>query len=221
MVKTLSTLYLGSLLACPIALADEAKLIGVNAHSGLPEGADFSVQPMGYKFGATLHFFVSGENMISFNEDSLKADGWKLGSFPKVSNDGTQASFSITKKGDFIDKLDSIKAAGSVTIFTGTTTETQKHIFEKKGEKAKIGPFTVSIGGKSGGFFSGKGVHIKGKHSTIKKVVVMQDGKELDSNGSSWANDSKTIDFENIKPGAEVSITYWPKLEQKVITFSK
>jgi len=52
-----------------------------------------------------MHFFVTGENMISFDEKSLKADGWKLGSFPKVNDDGTQASFSIQKKGDFIGKV--------------------------------------------------------------------------------------------------------------------
>ena len=197
-----------------------AKLVSVTAAAGVPEGADFQAKPMGYKYGVTLHFFVTGDNMISFDEKSLKADGWKLGSFPKVGEDGTEASFSIHKKGDYLGKVDNIKAEGSVLLFTGgeTKTLTQKI---KVGDKAiEMGPLKVHAGKAKGGF-GGEGLHVRGDIKKIKELKVLQDGKELDSNGSSWFGNSKTFDFKELKGEIEVSLTYWTDLKKIEVSFSK
>jgi hypothetical protein len=215
---TLSVCVAASMLT-PI-FGQSAKLVSVTAAAGVPEGADFQVKPMGYKYGVTLHFFVTGENMISFDKESLKADGWKLGSFPKVGDDGTQASFSIQKKGDYLGKVDKIKAEGSVLIFTGgeTKTLTQKM---KVGDKViEVGPFKVNAG-KAKGMFGGEGVHVRGDIKKVKELMVLQYGKKLESNGTSWSGDSKTFNFKDLKGEVEVSLTYWPNLKKTEVKFSK
>ncbi len=215
---TLSACVAASMLA-PV-FGQSAKLVSVTAAAGVPEGADFQVKPMGYEYGVTMHFFVTGENMISFDEKSLKADGWKLGSFPKVNDDGTQASFSIQKKGDFLGKVDNIKAEGSVILYTGgeTKTITQK---VKVGDKAvEVGPFKVNAG-KSKGFFGGEGLHIKGEIKKIKQVKLLQNGKKLDGQGSSWSGDSKTFNFKGLKGEVEITLVYWPDLKKTEVSFSK
>ena len=80
------------------ATAEDAKLVMVSAAGGLPEGVDFSAKPMNYKFGIKLGFFLEGKDFVRIDEKSLKAEGWTMESFPRVSKDGTQASFSIFKK---------------------------------------------------------------------------------------------------------------------------
>ena len=215
---TLSVCVAASLLS-PV-LGQSAKLVSVTAAAGVPEGADYQVKPMGYEYGATLHFFVTGENMISFDKESLKADGWKLGSFPKVSDDGTQASFSIHKKGDYLGKVGSIEAEGTVVLYTGGETKTIEQKV-KVGDKAvEVGPFKVNAG-KSKGFFSGEGVHVKGDIKKIKEVKVIQKGKKLDDQGSSWSDGSKTFNFKDMKGEVEISVTYWPDLKKTEVSFSK
>ena len=158
--------------------------------------------------------------MISFDEKSLKADGWKLGSFPKVSDDGTQASFSIHKKGDYLAKVDNIKAEGSVELYTGGETKTLIQKINVGDEPVDMGPFKVN-GGKSKGFFGGEGLHVKGEINKIKEVKVLQNGKELDRQGSSWSGDSKTFNFKGLKGEIEISIIYWPDLKKTEVSFSK
>ncbi len=220
MLKTFTlSVYTAASMLTPI-FGQSAKLVSVTAAAGVPEGADFQVKPMGYEYGVTLHFFVTGENMISFDEKSLKADGWKLGSFPKVGDDGSQASFAIQKKGNYLGKVDNLKVEGSVVLYTGgeTKTLTQKM---KVGDKAvEVGPFKVN-GGKSKGFFGGEGLHVKGEINKIKEVKVLQNGKELDRQGSSWSGDSKTFNFKGLKGEIEISIIYWPDLKKTEVSFSK
>ncbi len=195
-----------------------AKLVSVTAAAGIPEGADFQVKPMGYEYGVTLHFFVTGENMISFDKESLKADGWKLGSFPRVSKDGTQASFSIQKKGDYLGKVDGIKAEGSVVLYTGGETKTLTQKINVGDKAVKVGEFTVKAGK---GRFGSEGATVSGDIKKIKDLKVLVKGKELDSNGSSWSDDSKTFDFKGLKGEVEISLTYWPDLKKTEVPFSK
>ena len=215
---TLSVSVAASMLV-PV-FGQSAKLVSATAAAGIPEGADYQVKPMGYEYGVTLHFFVTGENMISFDKESLKANGWKLGSFPKVSDDGTQASFAIQKKGDYLGKVDSIKAEGSIMLFTGGETKTLTQTITVGDKAVKVGPFKVNAG-KSKGFFGGEGVHVKGEIKKIKEVKVLQNTKELDGQGSSWSDDAKTFNYKGLKGEVEISVTYWPNLKKTEVSFSK
>lgn len=197
------------------------KLSKVNLNSllggaGVLAGPDLKVKPQTCEFEVSKHYVVTGENMIFFDKKSLKADGWKLGSFLKVSDDGTQASFSIKKK---CENLDETKVEGSIILYIGGETETliQKM---KVGDKAvEVGPFKVN-GGKSKGFFGGEGLHVKGEINKIQTVKVLQNGKELDRQGSCWSDRSKAFNFKGLKGEIEISISYWPDLKKTEVSFS-
>lgn len=220
MFKTLTLSALTATAMVASSHAQSAKLVSVTAAAGVPEGADYQVKPMGYEYGVTLHFFVEGENMISFDKDSLKAKGWKLGSFPKVGDDGTQGSFSIHKKGDFLGKADALKAEGSVVVFTGSETKSLTQKMAVGAEPVEMGPYKVHLG-KSKGMFGGEGLNVTGEIMKIKEVTVMQGGKKLKNQGSSWSGKSKTFSFKDLKGDAEVTIVYWPNLEKTEVSFTK
>lgn len=220
MFKTLALSTFAAAAMVAASSAQSAKLVSVTAASGLPEGADYQVKPMGYEYGVTLHFFVTGENMISFDEKSLKAKGWKLGSFPKVSDDGNQASFSVHKKGDYLGKVDSLKAEGSVTVFTGAETKSLTQKMTVGDEPVLMGPYKVHLG-KAKGMFGGEGLNLTGEIMKVKEVTVMQAGKKLKNQGSSWSGESKTFNFKDLKGDAEVTVVYWPNLQKTEVSFSK
>ena len=197
------------------------KISKVNLNSsfggaGVLAGPDLKVKPQACEFEVSKHYLVTGENMIFFDEKSLKADGWKLGSFLKVSADGTQASFSIKKK---CENLDEIKEAGSIVLYIGGETETLIQKMNVGGEPVDMGPFNVHVG-KAKDFLSAEGVHVRGEIKKIKEVKVLQDGKELDRQGSCWSDRSKTFNFKGLKGEIEVSICYWPALKKTEVSFS-
>lgn len=199
--------------------ANEAKLIMISAGAGLPEGVDFSAKPMGYEFGTKLTFFIEGKNLISFDKESVTADGWKLGSFPKVSKDGTQASFTITKKGNFMNKLDALKVAGSIALNSAEKTEKVTAAVTVK-EEQNLGPYTVQLKIKAGAEW-GNGVTVKGKLENVKEVTVKQGDKVLKSSGWGGFNQQRTYNFKGIKDGAQVSIEYWGDTKKVTYKFSK
>ena len=96
-MKTILSLV--AVLSCvTFSHAQDAKLIGISSSGGLPANTDFGVRPMGYYEGIRLSYMVKGQNLIGFDKKSLKADGWELASFPKVSKNGDMATFTITKR---------------------------------------------------------------------------------------------------------------------------
>eukprot|EP00112_Aurelia_sp_Birch-Aquarium-sp1_P010178 Seg21867.1 transcript_id=Seg21867.1/GoldUCD/mRNA.D3Y31 product="hypothetical protein" protein_id=Seg21867.1/GoldUCD/D3Y31 len=174
---------------------------------------------MGYKEGITLHFAVQTEGMISFDENSLKAEGWKLGPFPKVSEDGKTATFSLFKAGKLLGKKEEEKAQGTIEIITGEAPVT-KTITLNDGEKPQeVAGCKFSLNLKKEGFFD-TGIKVVGKFENIKSVSIKQDGKITQSSGWGGMNKTRVYTFEDIKNGAEVIITYWPKTTTKTVTFS-
>lgn len=208
-------------LAAPV-FADEANLVMVSASSGIPEGTDFNVKPNNYNYGVTLSFFIEDENLIAFEKGSMEAEGgWKMGTWPKVSEDGTQASFSISKKGNHLKKLDKLKVTGTVKMLTGSkTAKDSKKANTSTAEK--IGPYDVKLVIKPNNNW-GNGVEVKGELDNVKKInVTNPDGKKLEKQGwSGGFNDKKTYNFKGIKDGATVEIVYWTDTTTKTFSFSK
>lgn len=201
--------------------AQEVKHIMTAVSGGLPEAADFSIKPMGYEYGVKLSFLITGNNLIMVDEDSLKTEesGWKLGAFTRVNPDGTLATFSVTKKGEYVGKEGEVRVKGSLTIVTGQNTKTETFTLNKKAAPVVVNDMKVSLGEKN--VFGGQGVKVNGDFSCIKSIVVKQDGKELDDSGTSWSGQKKTYQFSGIEDGAEVSLTYWTDIEEKTIEFEK
>lgn len=203
------------------ALAEEAKLVMISTASGIPEGADFSVKPMGYAYGIKLTFFLEDENLIAFDKESLEAEGgWKLGTWPKVSNDGDQASFTISKKGNFLKKLDKVKVNGSIKLISGIKSE-KKSAKANTTSQVDIGDFKVKLKIKKGNRW-GNGVEVEGDCKIIKNIsVTNESGKKLKKGSWSGFNKKKTYNFQGIEENATVDIEYWTETEVKTFTFKK
>jgi len=218
-MKVISTLLSLSLLGSSL-LAEEAKLVKIDVSSGLPEGVDFRAKPNGYEYGIKLSYFVEGSNFIRIKENSLKLDGWKLGSFPGISEDGTQLSFSVTKKGNYINKVDSTTAEGTVTIVTGGKIE-KKSLTATTKEEKEVGPFKVQLKIEKDANSWGNGIIVKGPIDDIKNISAMVGGKDVKSNSSSSYNNEITYGIKNIEDNCEVTIEYYADTAEKVITFKK
>jgi hypothetical protein len=52
-------------------------------------------------------------------------------------------------------------------------------------------------------------------------VKALQNGKELDRQGPSWSDGSKTFNFKGLKGEGEVTLIYWPDLKKTEVSFSK
>ena len=199
--------------------AEEAKLVMVTSSAGLPEGVDFSAKPQGYDFGVKLSFFLEGENFIRVKKDSLKANGWELGHFVKISKDFSQASFNITKKGDFSKKLDSLKMNGKLTMVTGNKVE-KKTAKASTAAEVDIGPFKAQINLDPKNQWQ-NGVTISGNLDDIKSVHAKVNGQMVKNSGWSGSNKKRTFNFQSITDATEVQIEYWADTKEKVISFSK
>lgn len=210
-----------TLLSCSAFLqyssATEAKLVMLSCSAGIPESVEFADKPFGYEYGTKLTFFIEGENFIRFDKKSLKAKGWELGSFQKVSKDGSNANFTITSKTNYLNKLDQIKVEGSITALTSAAIETKNVKINNK-TATKVGDFEIKVKINKDNNW-GNGVEVKGAVNNIKSVKLNSSGKK--SNSSSSMNNSKTFFFKEIKETDEITVEYWTKVEEKVITFKK
>jgi len=222
MTTTFRSLLISSLLLS-LAPAQDVKHVMTTSCAGLPDGIKFPVKPMGYQDGIKLTFFLTHENMIEINEDSFKTDqkGWEIGPFAKVSDDGKTASFSIISEKNHFNKEADIKVNGSFTVKTGSNTQSKTFTLKKDADPVEINGMKISLSFKKLGFGGGKGVKVEGDFSSIKSIVVKQDGKTIKSNSSTWTKNMKTYSFKDLKEEAEVTLIWWTDLSQEVIEFKK
>jgi hypothetical protein len=235
------------LLACLVApLAAESfdvQLVQTRVGRPLGDEVPFEVKPMGHEPGVEFSFLIRGADLVAIKDDSVDiatftlADGrqwartrsgranWKQQSFAKVSEDGKLGSFAVTFPGDLHGVVEAATLEGSVTAVVATRSE-EKKLQLTAGDKTlhEAGPFEVS-GAGAGGFFSGGGqdqtsVTVKGDHQAVIEVIVMDGGKKLDGNGSSWSGDSKTFHFDKAAgEQLDVTLRYWVDLKEVAVPF--
>ncbi|MEO0416508.1 MAG: hypothetical protein AAF226_16305 [Verrucomicrobiota bacterium] len=212
-------LFVGLFSVC--SAQEEVQHIMTTSCAGLPEEADFKVKPIGYDFGIKLTFLITGENLIEIDKESLKTEarGWTMGHFPKVNEEGTLATFSISKNQNLLNKEPTAAVKGSIAITTGSETDEQSFAL-KKGETKEVAGLKVSLQLTQKGF-SSESVKVTGDFSKVKSILVTQNGTELETRSSSWTGDQITYAFEGIKEGAEVTLVYWTDLQKKTIEFQK
>lgn len=214
----------------------KVELVQYKVGSSLGDEVPFEVKPMGHKFGAELSFLVKGEGLVAFKDDSvviksmIDRDGkelskntrgkavWKEGSFPKVSEDGDLASFSVELRGDLMGKLEGATIDGSVVMSTGGETDKGSGKLSKGAKPVEIGPFKVSIG-KAGMFGrDGTSIKIQGDYAAIIELEVKDGDKKLDDSGTSWSGDTKTYSFEKAEAKElDVTISYWKNLSEVTV----
>ena len=211
----------------------EVQLVQMSANADLPRSVPREVQPNNTQSAATLSFLIKAENLVSLDKDSLKIETggkWKVGFFNKVSDDGQYALLNISTDQEVIGKLDALELSGSIKAVTGKETKTETVTLTEGAKPTTVGDFTLSYKGEKkeekgsilGFSMGGPGIKVKGKFGSIKSIAVTVDGKEVDTNGNSTFNKSRTYYFDELTGDtAEVTFTYWTDLSEITVPIKK
>ena len=211
------------------------------------EEIKFGEKPMGYEPGFKIFFMVNGKDMNAFKKDSLsieyiktkdgqdisKARGgkanYKMGSFPKTTEDGKRAFFNIESGENVFGAADALQIKGQITVMTSSKLETvsTKELEFGKSESQKIGPFTVTANPKAeaainlgGGDDKASKIKVQGPLDSISNISFAVDGKDEKNKGWFGFDDSKTysLGIANVNK-VTVKINYWVDLKEKSIPF--
>jgi len=223
----------------------KARMIQVLSCDDIPASVPFDAKPMQYEPGFRVWFLIEGADLVGFKPESLaisamidgagkdiskKRNGspaYKMGSFPKVSDDGKFAVFEVDGTENEFGRADQIKISGAVTMLTSTKRS------EAKGEldlslqrKVALGPFQASVG--AGGIFgnliaSGSSqtpVLVDGDLSKLIDVKLFDGATELKHDMTSSSGSQKVYYFhkgESQKP--TIVVSYWEDLKEVVVPF--
>jgi hypothetical protein len=202
----------------------------------LPNGLPFKVKPFGYSQGFKIYYLIEGENLVKIKKDSLDlayikgADGkdistmhggkkaYRLGSFPKVTDDGKYASFALESKINQFGKVDSLSLKGTITVFVASKHK-EDGVEMSVGATNSVGPFSVEVTPNK--FRSNRiSVNVMAPYENVIDVKIMDGDKELKSKSSSWNPKSKNYSFD--KPKSEkfmLKISYWLDMKERNLPF--
>jgi hypothetical protein len=212
----------------------------------LPADMAFDVKPMGHEAGFEIYYLVEGEGLAGVKEDSLVVDAiltkdgkdisksrtgrpaWEQGPWPKVSEDGKYAVFSVKSDVDQFGNVESLSVKGSITIQAATQRDKKNAtlVLAEKQPK-KIGPFTVVAEGAGdeadamGG--ANLGIRVSGPLASLLDVSVSTpDGKALESQGNMGDGTTRTFFFEACTaPSVTVEANYWTDLSERKVIFGQ
>ncbi|MFT5905102.1 MAG: hypothetical protein ACI9E1_000693 [Cryomorphaceae bacterium] len=196
----------------------QAKLVVVSANTGLAE-EDKELQRLfsnSSNPAIRLTFMVKAKNIVHVMPKSVTtkdSQGWKCGSFPRISEEGGAASFIIEKKGDFLGKSHDTKMQGTIEIQTGTKLIPKTFSLLTFDEPFRMDDFVFTL-------LDGK-LKVEGNHKLIKEIIVEYDDNILKTVGSSWSNDSRTYNYKGIGKGAKITFSYWDGVVIKKVNFAK
>jgi hypothetical protein len=233
--------FLPFVLLAPLAFAADPQISLLQTQVGRSPGGEipFEVKPMGYEPGVKLSFLVRGENLVAFKDDSVNiksfklADGkdiaktragkpnWEQESFSKVSEDGKIGSFTVKFPGDVSGGVEGGSLDGSIVVVMASKSE-EKEVEITLADKAakEAGPFKIAPGGS--GFFGGGGIAIEvtGEHQAVIEVIVEENGKKLESNGTSWSGNKKSFMFAKTEAKTvKVKLRYWTDMKEQPLPF--
>lgn len=196
----------------------QSKLVVVSANAQLAE-EDNNFRNLfnnSSKPAIRLTFMVKAKNIIQVMENSVltnASEGWKCGSFPRVSKEADAAVFVIEKKGDFLEDVHKAKVVGTIEIQTGTKLIPKTFSLLAFDEPFRMDDFLFTL-------IEGK-LKIEGNHKLIKEISVKYNDKILNNSGSSWSDESRTYQYKGIGKGVEITFSYWDGLVTKKVHFSK
>lgn len=236
------------IMACSMKAQDyTVKPIMIQECAPVPEEIKFGEKPMGYEPGFKIFFMVNGKDMNAFKKDSLSIEyiktkdgqdisksrggkaNYKMGSFPKTTEDGKRAFFSLESGENIFGTADDLQIKGQITVLTSSKLETvgTKELEFGKSDSQKAGTFTVTANPKAevnmlklGGDDKSLKVKVQGPLDSISNISFSVDGK--DEKGNSWfgRDDSRTYSMSNATgKKVVVKINYWLDLKEKTIPF--
>jgi hypothetical protein len=209
------------------------KPVMITAGSALPTTIGFGERPMGHMEGCKISYLVEGQDLIGFKKDSLTitsilgADGkdisqtrmgkktWKMGHFPKTTDDGKYGIFEIEISENVFGKTDGLVVNGSITANSGSDLQSKKLTFAVDDKKVEtLGAMKVSLKGDENSF----GVQVEGALEKVNTLTVLDGSTPLNSQGTMSFSKQKTYNFS--KPSGKsvtVEISYWNKLTEVIV----
>jgi hypothetical protein len=246
-MRTHRLLLLLAGLVIPAAAAEPAltvRPVQMISLADVPNGAPDEAKSVMFTKGFSIGYLVEGQDLIGVVDDSLDVEitspdgkslskkrngekSYKLGSFPKATDDGKYLFFQLESEEHDFGRIESLVVTGTVTVRTGsdlTNAATKAHGLTSK-EVEQAGEFKVAFGEESGGKVSFGGeagaesvsITISGPLEKLTKVALKVDGKAVHEEGYMGMHgaDSRTYQFE--KPaGASgtIELSYWKNLAE-------
>ena len=222
------------------------KPIMIQECAPVAEEIKFGEKPMGYEPGFKIFLMINGKDMSAFKKEGLSIDyiktkdgqdisksragkvNYKMGSFPKVTEDGKRAFLSLESSENVFGSAEALQIKGRITVLTSSKVETlsTKELEFGKSESQKVGPFTVTANPKAestfnlGGDDKASKIKVQGPLDSISNISFVVDGKDEKNKGWFGFDDSKTysIGIANVNK-VVVKINYWVDLKEKAIPF--
>ncbi|WP_444921696.1 hypothetical protein ACJJID_04720 [Microbulbifer sp. CnH-101-G] len=181
---------------------------------------------------------INGED-VRYNRKG--EEKFKLGSFPKIDEDGNYAFVDIILEDGPFGFISSSKIDGSVDILTskGTNKEVKNNIDLKKAFTWKVGSLEVSNQsfnksesadsfesalkeGLKSAFLGDTGdnlaIYVTGNLDSLVELKAYENGSELNSGWSTTSQNEKAQRFD--KPNGsviDIELTYWDGLERVTV----
>ncbi len=228
-----------TLAAAAPAAEPVASVIMVKACTPLPAEVPFDVKPMGIEPGWEMAFLIQGEDLVAIKDESLEITAlalagkdvtnsrsgkptWKMGSFPKASEDGKYASFTVEGQDALIGRMDQLTLAGTIVVKIGGELVTSASTPLSPGDAAvTLAGFTVSVDkseGKKGMFGGdGQGITVTGPLADIAEIAVTVDNKKINSQGWSGSGDGRTYNFAKATGKFVVTLKTWKDLKEVTV----
>lgn len=223
------------------------KPIMIQECASVAEEIKFGDKPMGYEPGFKIFLMINGRDMSAFKKEGLSIDyikakdgqdiskarggkaNYKMGSFPKVTEDGKRAFFSLESSENVFGSAEALQIKGQISVMTSSKSETvsTKELEFGKNESQKVGLFTVTANPKAegtinlgGGDDKASKIKVQGPLDSISNISFAVDGKEEKNKGWFGFDDSKTysLGIANVNK-VVVKIIYWTDLKEKPIPF--
>ena len=224
-----------------------ARPVQIVSCAPMPAEIGFELKPMGYDPGFEIFYLVEGSHIAGIQDDSLVMAGIRtpageelsknrmgmptcqLGPFPKVSDDGKYALFSVKVQQDQFGKVESLAMKGSVTMQIASRREEKTvEMAASDSEPRRAGPFSVAVAAEDAGGMAdmfgggGFGIRIPGPLEQIIDVTLAAAGAKEKSTSNMSDGSSTTYFFE--KPAAEaftVQIACWADLSEQKVVFGQ
>lgn len=196
----------------------QAKLVAISASVSLKNEDEELQRIFNYSSSPALRltYLVKEKNIVEIIEKSVitkDSEGWKCGSFPRVSEAGDAATFNIEKEGEFLAKLNETKLDGTIDILVGSELIPKSFSLLAYDEPFRMDDFVFTL-------LEDK-LKVDGNHKLIKEMTVEYNGKIIETRGSSWSDATRTYNYEGIGKGVKITFSYWDGLVTKKVQFTK
>ncbi len=197
--------------------AIEAQLVSSTVSVPLEEGIQKWQLGLSDNEGTTLTFMIRLAQVVSIDKGSLNLNGWTIAEQHRSRFTDELASFKINHK-FYQGDISQLSLDGSIVVNVGSKLQNKTITLKKDDKPIKLPDFKVSIEEDA---HMGLGIRFDGTVSMLKSIKVENDGKEIDSNGSSSSSDYRTYYYPALNEKSKIAITYFSDIKKQTIKITK